>query len=118
MKYFSDNLLMLILSFVLGLSSMQGAYASANKCMMTEKNMQSQMQIVNMNNTDMKQTGDKNSCCQEHKCTTTHCANSSVIATTSNNTSNLSYLLSTVFIKQNTMLLPFYSSSLYRPPKI
>ena len=116
MKCFSDNLVMLILAFVMGLSSMQGAYASANKCTMMDQNMQGQMEMASVENNHINDVNSNNECCEKHECSTTHCAN--VVAISLNDFNNISYDLKIEHQITNRLLISLSSSSLYRPPKI
>ena len=116
MKSISDNLLMLVLAFVLGFSSIQGAFASVSECSMTDKDMHSQMTVADK--MDMEHSNHELDCCDKNECVKSHCANNFVVATASSDINDTTYQSSAIFLKPNTILLPFYSSSLYRPPKI
>ncbi len=119
MKKLSDNLLTLILAFVLGLSPLQSITASVSKCMDMDKNMHAQMKSSdNTANTDMKHLGSTEDCCNKNECGTTHCASATVAAIVSNNFNDITYTSSSVYQKHNVTLISFYSSSLYRPPRI
>ena len=116
MKSISDNLLMLVLAFVVGFSPIQGVFASVSECEMMDENMHSQM--VAADKMDMEHSNHESDCCDKNECVKSHCANNFVVATALSDINNTTYQFSAVFLKPNTILLPFYSSSLYRPPKI
>ena len=119
MKYLSDNLMMLALAIVMGLSPLQTIAASVSKCMNMSHSMHQQMKVSDSaTHADMKQSGNKSDCCNQNECGTTHCASVAVAAITSNNISDVAYTVSETYQKPNVSLLPFYASSLYRPPKI
>ena len=119
MKYLSDNFLTLILAFVLGISPIQSISASASKCMNMNTNMHAQMK---MTGNDSKQVMDhsenKQSCCDKNECGTTHCVSTTIVAITSNIINNITYTSNYTYQKTNLLLIAFYPSSLYRPPKI
>ena len=116
MKSISDNLLLLVLALVLGFSSIQSVFASVSECVMTDKNMHSQMTVADK--MDMDHSSHDSDCCDKNECVKSHCAHSFVVATDLSDINDTTYQFSAVFLKPNTILLPFYSSSLYRPPKI
>ena len=117
MKFLSDNLLTLILAFVLALSPIQGISASVSKCM--NNNMHVQMMEHNNEVTMVAMTGsgDTADSCIQSDCTTTHCASVSFVAVASANFSDVTYSRSRTYITLKLILTSFYSSSLYRPPK-
>lgn len=118
MKLLSDNLMTLILTVVLGLSPLQTITASVSKCM-NMSSMHHQMTVSdNATQTDMKNSGTKPDCCNQNECGTTHCASATVAAITSNNFSEVIYSGKNTYQKSSISLISFYTSSLYRPPKI
>lgn len=119
MKFLSDNLLMLALAIVLGLSPLQSITASVSKCMNMSNSMHHQMNSSDsVTQADMKNSGTKPDCCNQNECGTTHCTSATVAAITSNNTSDIACSVNNTYQKPNVSLTPFYPSSLYRPPKI
>ena len=118
MKLLSDNLMTLILTVVLGLSPLQTITASVSKCM-NMSSMHHQMNVSdNVTQTDMNKSDTKPDCCNKNECGTTHCASATIVAIASNNFSEMTYLGANIYPKANFSLTSFYSSSLYRPPKI
>jgi len=119
MKFLSDNVMVLMLTLVMGLSPLQSITASVSKCMDMDKNMHHQMNVSEqVAQSKMNQSDMKHDCCNQNECGTTHCASATVAAITSNNINDIIYTFSTVYQKPNVRLIPFYTSSLYRPPKI
>ena len=116
MKSISDNLFMLVLAFVVGFSSIQGVFASVSECAMMDKNMHSQMTVADK--TNMDHSSHESDCCDKNECAQSHCANNLVVTTDLSDINNTTYQFSAVFLKPNTILLSFYSSILYRPPKV
>lgn len=116
MKYLSNNFIMLILALVLSFSPVQVAFSAASKCMMMEDNMHSQMDVINKNNSD--DSNNKADCCSQNECATSHCINVPVVSNASNDFNNVIFQVSSAYQKRSVTLIPFYSSSLYRPPKI
>jgi len=119
MKFLSDNFMVLFLAFVIGVSPLQTVAASASKCMDMNKNMHAQVnRSDSAANTEMKHSGSTEDCCNKNECGTTHCASATIAAIIFNNTSDVTYTLGSVYQNPNVILLPIYSSSLYRPPKV
>jgi len=119
MKFLSDNLLTLILAFILGLSPIQSASASVSKCMNMSTNMHAQMSITdNDSNISMKTSSNQSDCCGEHECASAHCASVSVATIISNNFNNVTYSVSNIYQKYNLVLISSPPTSLFRPPKV
>ena len=119
MKYLSDNFLTLILVFVLGISPIQSISASASKCMNMNTNMHAQMKMAgNDSKQVMDHSENKQSCCDKGDCGTTHCVSTTIVAITSNIINNITSISNETYQKANSLLIAFYPSSLYRPPKI
>ena len=119
MKFLSDNIMVLMLTIVMGLSPLQNIVASVSNCMSMDNTMQHQMNVSEqVAQSDMNQSDMKHDCCSQNECGTTHCASATVVTITSNNINDVTYTFSTVYQKPNVTLIPFYSSSLYRPPRI
>ena len=122
MKFISDNLLMLALALVLGFSPLQIITASVSKCMNMDQSMHHQMNVADktMQNehSDMTQSDNSRDCCEQTACDMSHCASSTAAAATSNTQNDMAYTVSNVYLKPTVLLMPFYPSSLYRPPKV
>lgn len=119
MKFISDNLLMLALAVVLGLSPLQTITASVSKCMNMDQSMHHQMNVADKAmQSDMTQSDSQHGCCEQTACDMSHCASSTAAAATSNAQNDMNYTVSNVYLKPSVSLIPFYPSSLYRPPKI
>ena len=119
MKHISDNLLTIILAFVLGLSPIQSASASVSKCMNMSTNMHKQMSITdNGSNMSMKISSNQSDCCGEHECASAHCASVSAVTIISKNFNDVTYSLSNVYQKYNLVLISSPPTSLFRPPKV
>jgi hypothetical protein len=119
MKSVSDNLLMLVLAIVLGLSPLQSIAASASNCMKMTQGMHHQMNVSEkvMQN-DMAQSDTQHDCCGQTACDMSHCASTIAVAITSDTMNDMTYTVSSVYLKPSVSLIQFYPSSLYRPPKI
>ena len=117
MKKLSDNLLTLILAFVLGLSPLQSITASVSKCMNMSSMHHQMKSSEKTTQMDMKNPGSKSDCCNQNECGTTHCASATVAAITSNNTSDITYSINRTYQNPTASLTSFYPSSLYRPPR-
>ena len=119
MKYLSDNLLTLVLTLVLGISPLQNISASVSKCMTMNKSTHMQMKMLDKSTqTEINKSETKHDCCSDNACGTTHCASSIVAAIPSSNINDITYNLSNTYQKLNDSLIPFYPSSLYRPPRV
>jgi len=119
MKFLSDNFMVLFLAFVIGVSPLQTVAASASKCVDMNKNMHAQVNLSGSTaDAEMKHLASTEDCCNKNECGTTHCASTTIVAIISNNTSDVTYTPGSVYQNPNVILLPVYSSSLYRPPKI
>lgn len=122
MKFLSDNVLVLMLTLVMGLSPLQNIVASVSNCMSMGDAMPHQMNVSGqVAPSDMNQSDMKHDCCSQNECGTTHCASATVAAIaskTSNNNSGIIYLFNSAYQKSVVSLTSFYPSSLYRPPKI
>ena len=118
MKFLSDNLLVLIFAFVLGLSPIQSISASASKCMAMDSSMHTQMMSADsaekMGMTDSAATEDF---CKSSGCDMTHCSNITA-AINPDNFIHATYALNKVYQKPAVRLISFYPSSIYRPPKV
>jgi len=116
MKFLSDNFMVLFLAVVIGVSPLQSVAASASKCMDMNKNMHTQVNLSG--SAEMKHSGSTEDCCNKNECGTTHCASVTIVAIISNNTNDVTYTPGSAYQNPNVILLPVYSSSLYRPPKV
>ena len=119
MKFLSDNLLTFALAILLGLSPLQSISASVSKCMNMSKSMHQQMKKSDTSiKAEMSKSDNKHDSCNGKVCGSTHCASSSVAAITSSNDIDVSYNESNFYPKANVLLIPYYPSSLYRPPRV
>lgn len=121
MKYLSDKLLMIALAIVLGVSPLQTIAASVSKCMSGSESMHHQMNVSNntmQHNMGMIQSENQHECCQQNTCDMSHCASTIAAVLTSDNLNDMAYTISNVHLKPTVSLISFYSSSLYRPPKV
>lgn len=119
MKILSDNLLVLVLAIVLGLSPLQSIYASVSKCMNVNQSMHHQMMNSDkMMQHDMMQSEPLHDCCEQTACDMSHCASTVAAVITSDSLNEMTYTVSNVVLKPNDTLIQFFPSSLYRPPKI
>lgn len=115
MKFISDNLLVIALAFLVGISPIQAATSSVSKCMNMSTNIHQQM---NVSDGFSQADNTKSDCCNKNICASTNCANASVAALTSNNITGISYTVSSMIPVSTNSLIQSYPSSLYRPPKI
>lgn len=119
MKFLSDKLLMLIISIALGLSPLQNIMASVSDCVSKSHSMHHQMKMSgNAMQHDSSQADTKDDCCKQNVCDMTHCANAFTVFFTSSPINEMAYTVTSLSFKPTDSLIPFYSSSLYRPPKI
>jgi len=121
MKFLSDNLLMLVLAIVLGVSPLQSIAASVSNCMDSDKTMHHQMngsKMVMSSNMDMTQLDNQPDCCEQSSCNMSHCASTFAAVITSDSINDMTYTVSNIHLKPNVSLISFYPSSLYRPPKV
>lgn len=119
MKFISDNLLILALAVVLGLSPLQTITASVSKCMNMDQSMHHQMNVADKAmHSDMAQSDTQQDCCEQTACDMSHCASTTAAATTSNSLNDMTHTVGNVSLKPDVSLLQFYPSSLYRPPKV
>jgi len=116
MNFLSDNLLTLVLTLVLGLSPVQNIAASASECMDMNSRIHHQMKSSD-SMTHINMTQADSDCCKDNTCGSTHCINATVAAITSNNISDVNYIVKNISQSTNVSLTSFYPSSLYRPPK-
>lgn len=118
MKILSNNLILLALSAVLSIFPLQVFAVSVSDCFDTNKNMHHLMDMSHQgNHKQMTHTGTQKGCCGTIVCDMTHCAGFVAIATKTIKQNDLAYTLSEVHVLPTEALLPFYPSSLYRPPK-
>jgi len=121
MKFISDNLLILALAVVLGLSPLQTISASVYKCMNMKQSMHHQMKgskMVMSSDMDMTKKSNQHKCCEQSSCDMTHCANTIAAVITSGFLNDMTYTISNIHLKPSIPLTHFYPSSLYRPPKV
>ena len=121
MKFISDNLMIPMLAIVLVLSPLQSIVASVSNCMSMNNTMHHEMNMsVGETQHDMAGMAKSNvedDCCNQNACDMTHCASASSAAIFSTNSNDVKYIVSNLYLKPNTLLIEFYPSSLYRPPK-
>ena len=124
MKCLSDNLLMLALALVLGISPLQTITASVSKCAdMNSTNMNQgmhhQMKASDKaTHHDMSQSDTQNNCCEQNACDMSHCAGTIAAVVSFDTQNDMIYIVSNVHLKPSTSLIQFYPSSLYRPPRV
>ena len=124
MKFLSDNILSLALALVMGISPMHNISASVSKCMdanLTKMNqsMHHQMNASdNVTHGDMSQSNSKHGCCEKNACDMSHCANTIAAIINFDTQKSVTYTVSNVYLKPTVSLIPFYPSSLYRPPRV
>lgn len=129
MKLLLNNLLLLVLATVLSISPVQAIAAPVSDCLDTHKSMHHSMMskatINKTNNNHSKQnrhqqtaeSATQQDCCKTTACNMTHCASFVAIAITADTQNDMRYTLSEVYVKPSESFIPFYPSSLYRPPK-
>ena len=121
MKFLSDNLLVIALAIVLGVSPLQSIAASVSNCMDSNKAMHHQMngsKMVMSSNMDMTQSNNQPDCCETSACDMSHCASTFAAVIASSSLNDIAYTMSNIHLKPNVSLISFYPSSLYRPPKV
>ena len=129
MKFLSDNLLMLALAVVLGISPLQTITASVSKCVEMDQSMHHQMKTSDkvaqhdmshsdISNPDISNQAIHDDCCKQNTCDMSHCAGTIAAVVTSNTQDDMTYLVSNIHLIPSTSLIQFYPSTLYRPPKI
>ena len=124
MKCLSDNLLMLALALVLGISPLQTITASVSKCAdMNSTNMNQgmhhQMKASDKaTHHDMSQSDTQNNCCEQNACDMSHCAGTIAAVVSFDTQNDMTYIVSNVHLKPSISLIQFYPSSLYRPPRV
>ena len=122
MKFISDNLMIPMLAIVLVLSPLQSIAASVSNCMSMNNTMHHQMNMsggeTQHDMAGMTKSNTEDDCCNQNACDMTHCASASSAALISTNTNDVKYIVSNLYLKPNSLLIEFYPSSLYRPPKV
>ena len=119
MNILSDNLLVLALAMVLGLSPLQSISASVCKCMSSSDSTHHQMDMSNKSmHAGMMHSDNQNDCCEENACEISHCASSVTATIISDTVNEMTYTVSNVVLSPTLSLIQFYPSSLYRPPRI
>lgn len=124
MKFLSDNLLVLALAFVLGISPLQSISASVSKCMNMDQSMHHQMRGSekvaqhDMSHSDISNQANQDDCCKQNTCDMSHCAGTVAAVMISDTQNNMTYTVSNVYTKPIISLFQHYPSSLYRPPRV
>lgn len=128
MKFLSDNLLMLALAVVLGISPLQTITASVSKCaemdqsahhqmMVSDKSAQHDMSPSDISNPDISNQANQEDCCKQNTCDMSHCSGTFAAVIISDTQNNMTYTVSNVYLKPSVSLIQFYPLSLYRPPR-
>ncbi|MDH5599940.1 MAG: hypothetical protein OEY78_01425 [Gammaproteobacteria bacterium] len=120
MKSISDNLLILALALVLGISPFQTISASISGCLDMEQNMSTHHQeaSVNMSHGGMSHQGNQHDCCEQNTCDMSGCAASVAVMVEAVSQNDMTCIVSNIYLQPNTTLLQYYPSSLYRPPRV
>ena len=119
MKYLPDNLMMLMLAVVLGISPIQNIAASVSDCVSKADSMHHQMTMSgNIMQHDVSKANSEDDCCHQNTCDMSDCVNTFTAVVSSNKLNDMGYTVSNIQLKPGLSLIQFYPSSLYRPPKI
>ena len=129
MKFLSDNVVMLVLAIVLGISPLQTITASVSKCMNMDQSMHHQMMVSekvarhdmshsDISNLDISNQANQDDCCKQNTCDMSHCSGTFAAVIISDTQNNMTYTVSNVYLKPSVSLIQFYPSSLYRPPRV
>jgi hypothetical protein len=132
MKKLSYNLMLLVLATVFTLAPIQNVIASVSSCMNTNTDMQinntmknhaamhQQMSMPDSSTQQKMQNSEsKHDCCDESKsCHTIHCASVTAVMFNSSPVVDVIYSVNRIVATPKISLVSFYSSSLFRPPKI
>jgi hypothetical protein len=133
MKFLSNHSffgysLALCLAIVLSISPIQNISASVSSCTemadSSHHNMNGSSDTGTthhtpvLNKADTNQANNSLDCCSESECQTTHCAGTTAAVFISNTLSHHTYVDSNIYQMPDISVTHFYSSSLYRPPKV
>lgn len=119
MKSLSDNLLMLALAIVLGISPIQTISASVSKCAEMDQSMHHQMMVSEkVASHDMSHPANQDDCCKQNTCDMSHCAGTVAAVMISDTQNDMTYTVSNVYTKPIASLFQYYPPSLYRPPRV
>jgi len=124
MKFLSENLLVLALAIVLGISPLQTITASVSKCAEMDQSAHHQMMVSDksaqhdMSHSDISNPANQEDCCKQNTCDMSHCAGTVAAMMISYTQNEMTYTVRNVYLKPSISLIQFYPSSLYRPPSV
>lgn len=119
MKYLPNNLLIIALAMLLGISPLQANAESVRNSSDMSDCMHHQVNVSDSHNqTDKDHLSTNDDSCDKDMCVHAHCSSTYSAIVYPDNANSITYTFSIKLTKAKDYLISLYPSSLYRPPKV
>jgi hypothetical protein len=119
MKYLPNNLLIIALAMLLGISPLQANVESVCNSSDMSDCMHHQVNVSDSTiQADKDHLSTNDDSCDQNMCVQTHCSSTYSAIVFLDNAVSIAYTFSIKLTKAKDILVSLYPSSLYRPPKV